>query len=60
MVFTPVLDVPQLDLIIFPDTRVFVDTNEEPEVFEQLSEEDHAENDTFVFMGVGDVGLGRS
>lgn len=50
----------QLDLLLFSDTRVFVDTDEKPEAFEHLDEEDHVENDSVVFMGVGDIGLGRS
>lgn len=50
----------QLDLLLFSDTRVFVDTDEEPEAFEALNEPDHVEKDSVVFMGVGDIGLGRN
>jgi hypothetical protein len=50
----------QVDLLLFSDTRVFVDTEEKPEAFAELNEEDHAENDSVVFVGVGDIGLGRS
>lgn len=50
----------QLDLLLFSDTRVFVDTDERPEAFAELNEEDHVENDSVVFMAVGDIGLGRS
>lgn len=50
----------QLDLLLFSDTRVFVDTDEKPEAFEELNEEDHVEKDSVVFMGVGDIGLGRN
>ncbi len=49
----------QLDLLLFSDTRVFVDTDEKPEAFEDLREEDHVENESIVSLGVGDIGLGR-
>lgn len=48
----------QLDLLLFSDTRVSVDTGEKPEAFDELNEEDHVENDSVVFMGVGHIGLG--
>lgn len=50
----------QLDLLLFSDTCVFVDTNERPDAFSELNEEDHVENDSVVFMGIGEIGLGRS
>lgn len=50
----------QLDLLLFSDTRVFADTDEKPEAFQELNEEDHVEKDSVVFMGVGDIGLGRN
>lgn len=50
----------QLDLLLFSDTRVFVDTDEKPEAFEDLNETDHVEGDAVVFMGVGDIGLTRN
>ncbi|QWT23901.1 hypothetical protein KPL76_00110 [Subtercola sp. PAMC28395] len=50
----------QLDLLLFSDTRVFVTTDEKPEAFAELNEEDHTENDSVVSMGVGDITLSRS
>lgn len=50
----------QLDLLLFSDTRVFVDTDEKPEAFEELNEEDHTEADSVIFMGFGDIGLSRN
>lgn len=50
----------QLDLLLFSDTREFVNTNEKPSAFEELNEQDHLENDSVVFMGIGEIGLGRS
>ncbi|WP_218131344.1 hypothetical protein [Nocardioides sp. YR527] len=50
----------QLDLLLFSDTRVFVDTDEGTDTFEDLREEDHVENDSVVFLGVGDIDLDQS
>jgi hypothetical protein len=49
----------QLDLLLFSDTRVFVDTEEQSEAFADLNEKDHVENDSVVSVAVGDIGLGR-
>ena len=50
----------QLDLLLFSDTRVFVDTDESPEAFDELREDDHVENDSVVFMGVGNIDFHRA
>jgi len=50
----------QLDLLLFSDTRVFVDTDEDPEAFDALREEDHVDNDSVVFMGIGDIDFRRT
>lgn len=50
----------QLDLLLFSDTRVFVDTDESPEAFDELREEDHVENDSVVFMGIGEIDFRRA
>lgn len=50
----------QLDLLLFSDTRVFVNTDKKPEAFEDLNETDHIEGDAVVFLGVGDIGLTRN
>lgn len=46
----------QLDLYLYADTRVFVESSEKPEAFDGLNEGDHIENDAVIFMGVGDLG----
>jgi len=50
----------QLDLLLFSDTRAFAKTDEKPESFAELEEEDHVEDDSVVFVGVGDIGLARN
>ncbi|WP_206188215.1 hypothetical protein [Sanguibacter sp. HDW7] len=50
----------QLDLLLFSDTHVAVDTDEKPEAFANLNEEDHVEKDSVIFIGVGGTGLGRN
>lgn len=49
----------QLDLLLFSDTRMFIDSNEDPEAFKDLNEEDHVENDSVIFMGIGALTAGR-
>lgn len=50
----------QLDLLLFSDTRVFVPTELSADEFKELEEQDHAEGDSVVFLGVGHIGLGDS
>lgn len=47
----------QLDLLLFTDSRVFVDTKEDSDAFADLEEEDHVEDDLVVFLAVGDINL---
>lgn len=47
----------QLDLLLFSDTRVFADTEEKSAAFSNLDEQDHVEDGSIVFLGVGDLGL---
>ncbi|MDY1006568.1 hypothetical protein [Curtobacterium sp. CFBP9011] len=49
----------QLDLLLFSDSRVFVNADEGSEAFKELNESDHVEKDSVVFMSVGDMGLGE-
>jgi hypothetical protein len=49
----------QLDLLLFSDTRVFVDAEETSDAYRDLMEEDHVKDDCVVSLGVGDLDFGR-
>ncbi|GAA1493138.1 hypothetical protein GCM10009627_14840 [Curtobacterium herbarum] len=49
----------QLDLLLFSDSRVFINADEESEAFEELNEPDHVEKDSVVSLGVGNMDLGE-
>ncbi len=49
----------QIDLLLFADTRVYINTDESRETFDELAQEDHVEGDAVVFVGIGDSGMGK-
>ncbi len=49
----------QIDLLLFADTRVYINTDESRETFDELAQEDHVEGDAVVFIGIGDSGMGK-
>ncbi|WP_342000325.1 hypothetical protein MRBLWH7_001265 [Microbacterium sp. LWH7-1.2] len=45
----------QLDLVLFSDTDVTVETEQPADAFRDLEEDDHIEGDSVVYLGVGDM-----